>query len=540
MLTETELAERRALLGGFGELPELVDLRRRVDVVRLHRGLAAPDEQVLDQQTAETLEEAEQALVRLARVDCATFNAFVLRDEETNAPIVNEPMHEEWHSFLDQSKFSVIWASTESGKSTQISVGRTLWKLGLNRSRRFLIISNTDGLAQKIARQIGKYISESRELRLVFPDLKPDKNMPWTAHSLYVERDTLARDPSVQTCGMHGNILGSRLSDVVVDDILDHENTRTEAQRVEVERWIGSTLDNRLIANGTITFLSMVWDADDAVHKRAQLPAYKSMISPVMLDDGTLTQPTRWPLERIEAARGRMLVNDFARAILCKLRVASDKSPFKPEWMRRCRRPLLAAARAVKALGPAERVMSGVDLGTSPNSTSDRTAIATCLFKGDRFRQLLCIESGRWDGPEILNRLDDTHARYGGKIFVENVAAQRYILQFAKARSKHLPVLPFNTQGRGKVGDAALMNRNHPEWGFAALAIEFHNEQWELPGRPSPGQQEIDELVKELQLWEPGTHAPDRAMALWICVQGSMFGISLAKLRAIRFGFNNR
>ncbi len=59
---------------------------------------------------------ARRARVRLAREDGAEFNRFVLKHEETGAPIQNAPYHEAWHRDMDEHDRIVMWGHVESGK----------------------------------------------------------------------------------------------------------------------------------------------------------------------------------------------------------------------------------------------------------------------------------------------------------------------------------------------------------------------------------------------------------------------------------------
>ena len=166
-----------------------------------------------------------------ARYDPVAFASYILRDEETAKPIRVQPMHEEWHRLANAHKRLLLWAHVEAGKTQQVSIARALWELGRNPNLRICIVSNTDGQAQKICMTIAKYIESSAEYQKVFPGIKRARNQPWTMHQLYVVRDGQAKDPSVRTCGVHGNILGARIDLLIIDDILDYENTITKNQR---------------------------------------------------------------------------------------------------------------------------------------------------------------------------------------------------------------------------------------------------------------------------------------------------------------------
>ena len=68
-----------------------------------------------------------QVRVQMARQDPSDFNAYVLRDEQTDKPIKQAPMHKEWHDLLTDNDRLVIWSHVEAGKTQQIAIGRALY-----------------------------------------------------------------------------------------------------------------------------------------------------------------------------------------------------------------------------------------------------------------------------------------------------------------------------------------------------------------------------------------------------------------------------
>ena len=187
--------------------------------------------------TAEELQGAEQLRVMVARKDPDTFIEYVMKDEREGASLVQSPVHAEWQQLASESDRLLIWSHVESGKTNQLSIGRVLWELGNNPAIRCCVVSNTHGQSEKIVRTIGRYIEQSDELKQVFP--KMTKGTPWGSGSITVERPFVSKDPSVQATGVHGNVLGARIDLLVMDDMLDYENTRSAHQRNEL--WTGIT-----------------------------------------------------------------------------------------------------------------------------------------------------------------------------------------------------------------------------------------------------------------------------------------------------------
>ncbi len=459
----------------------------------------------------------------IAREDARECMRLVLKDEQTGRAVAMAPYHDEWQRLIDQHPRTVIWSHVEAGKTNQITVGRVLFELGRNPGLRVAVVSNTAGQAKKIVRSIAQYIKKSVELRSIFPGLVPstDPSLPWNSEALTVERSVLSKDASVQACGVHGNITGARIDLLILDDILDFENTRSVHAREDLWAWVKSTLMGRLTADARVVVVGNAWHPEDLLHRLAAEPHYIAKSYPVLDDLGRPTWPARWPLHRIAEARTELGPAEFNRQLMNKARDDAD-SRFKREWVDTCLRRgegfrLIEAfddngpEGTLALLGEGFGVYTGVDLAVQTHSAADLTSFVTILVHPDDTRQILNIESGRWTGPDIVKRLDSLSDRFGSIFIVENVAAQDYILQFTRVLSA-ATVRPFTT-GR---------NKAHPVFGVEGLAAELENGKWIIPSKGLVVVPEIAELVKEILYYEPPPkHTGDRLMAMWFAREGA-------------------
>lgn len=452
--------------------------------------------------------ELDDLQAKRARQDPIAFLSYVLRDEETNQTIKMRPMHLEWQRTVSTYRRTLIKAHIESGKTSQLSIGRTLWELGRNPSLRIAILSNTGGQASKIAMTIGRYITESPELHKVFPALRPAKDMPWTRSTLFVDRPTTAKDASVQCIGIHGNLLGSRIDYLIVDDILDYENTLTQAHRDALMAWFTSTVEGRLTRRARVVCVGTAWQRDDFLHRLQRRGDFRTQRYPLVNAFGESTWPEKWPAERIAEKRLALGSLEAARQLDCIPR-SDDESRFKDSWINQCL--ALGEGRqlthGLDHVPPGCAVFTGVDLSVgSSKDKGDYTALVTILLHPDETRELLDISRGRWKGPEIVERIVDIHYRYQSLILVENNASQEFIVQFTKKLSA-VPVKSFTT------GKHNLLN---PEFGIESLATEMEQGKWVLPSRGGkPATPEIAVFVQEMLSYDPAAHKGDVLMAAW-------------------------
>lgn len=446
--------------------------------------------------------------LELARRNPNDFVEYVMRDEQTGAPVKQAPMHVAWQQLLNTESRLIVWSHLEGGKSNQISIGRILWEIGKHPEIRIVILSNTSTQATKIIRSIAGYIERSPEYHAVFPHVKPQE--PWTTTQLTVQRPTIGKDPTVQALGVHGNITGARIDLLIWDDVLDYENTRTAEQRKEFYEWAKAALLGRL--NGRLWVVGNAYHPEDALHQLAATPGVKAVRYPVIDDaTGEPRWPERWPMSRIDAKRVELGPLEFGRQMMCVARDDAE-ARFRRDWIDLCiaRGHDKIMAGALSSVPAGFRTYTGVDLAVSPKDSADLTVLFTIAVHPDETRQVLCVESGRWAGPDIVDRIIDTHKRYHSIVWVESNAAQMFITQFTKNISA-VPVRSFQTTGK---------NKFDPSFGVESIAAEMSAGKWIIPSKGGL-HPELQGWVNEMLYYNPAGHTGDRLMASWIAREGS-------------------
>lgn len=498
------------------------------------------------------VEEARRSCAVVAQNNPAAFNSFVLRDdEEPDKPFENAPMHETWHQMMSELPRLCLWAHAEAGKSIAITVGRTLWELGKNPNLRIVIVSETDEKAEEMVSAIRRYIDESAELHLVFPKLRPAKSRrgsragreeKWTDHRLTVERTSFARDPSVRACGVFGSIQGARADLVIVDDVCTWRTARTKGQRKKLSAWFKQTIASRLTRNARVVFLNTAYHPDDLVHEYAKKPGYVARRFP-MRDPktGTPTWPRRYTSEVIAKKVidcGGEGAPETIRQIDC-VAVREGSVHFKEEWVEKAL-TLGDGLGLLQSLAPEDIpegcfTVTGVDIGVGKTEGSGRSCVFTLLVypRGARFtgddgaevvyppgtRQVISVESGHWDGPEIVKRARKAHERFGSVVFVETNATQMLLFHFMQQQAydetgeavRPFPVLAFQTS----------INKWNPALGVTAIGIEMSQGRWIIPNNGGVCSSEVAEWIGEIYAFSPDAHTGDRLMGCWIGSHGA-------------------
>lgn len=134
-------------------------------------------------------------------------------------------------------------------------------------------------------------------------------------------------------------------------------------------------------------------------------------------------------------------------AVFCRAHATLKERAHAHACERGQHRPLLSYVLNVP---PPSFVTIGVDLAVSNRSSADLTAIASMLQHGNGHREMLNIESGRWDAPTNIRRTMSANEAYRPMtIVVESVAAQMYVTQLLREWCA-IPVKAFIT-GRNKM-----------------------------------------------------------------------------------------
>lgn len=435
--------------------------------------------------------------------------------QEVAQPTYALPVHDPAHCYLSSGVVS---------HNTNLALARMLWRLGRQPTMRWGVCSNTRGQAAKIVNAAARYIERSDALHAVFPTLTPSLSPsdPWADGFVTVERGASAiRDPSIQAFGAHGNVLGSRLDGLLIDDLLDYENTRTPYQREELARWFKATLLGRLTRDAEVIFNGNAFHVSDLMHQleREGWPAVRAPVRDP--DTGRSTWPARWPEDRIEEKIRELGPVEAARMLFC--RASSDAEA-------RFDSRLLATAMArgegktlthsLTHLPPGVWTYTGVDLAVKRHARADLTSLFTIAVWEDGTREILNIESGRWTGPEIVHRIHDTQRRYQSQAGVEDNAAQEFLIQFAQAGGMgNRPIVPFHTG----------LNKHAPDYGVESLWVEVARGQWVIPNEGGNMHPEVRAWVDELLYYDPNLHAGDRLMASWIARETARRGTQKAE-----------
>lgn len=516
----------------------------------------------MTQSIRETPELAEEVMGELllaaaeAREDRQAFFEFVMRDEVRNLPIVVAP-HQALALEFERAHRHCVLMFPFGHSKTYTAAGILLQDAGDDELLRAAIVSAAQAQAEKPVQLVRQYIEESQELRLVYPKLERSRRSgePWTMTDITIARPPGIRDATLVARGLDSRqTLGSRWKKVVIDDILNDENTRTPEQREKVWQHIQKVELPRLDPiGGRCVYLSTAWHPDDVTHRLIRpvnqggrgwpglvmdaegdifihnapdwdspliyptddrlagdpQAAYRLVAHGRDPDKQIPLWPERWPKDLLDEQRRELhpaIYNQIFRNIcrddtssLCK-QADVDKAL---EVGRRL------GIRNLRRDVPPESllVFVGVDLAFSKSDAADESAIFVFAVYAEQVRVPLWIESGRWGTVELYNRLVEVNDRYRpAGIAVESNAAQEGLRQIFANLDKTLVLKPHRTDA----------TKNTISMGVPSIFSEMSNGCWALPsdknGNVHP---QVRKLIDQCLYYTPSEHTGDLLMACY-------------------------
>lgn len=521
------------------------------------------------------------ALIRrraAARTDVNAFFEFVLREEHTRKPIRIAAHQRVGLDFMVSHDRSVNMWPVGHAKTFTIA-GLTMFLLGQDPTARGAIVSATQAQAAKVLSMVRAYIESSNELQMVFEHMRRSSRGgdSWTQTAITIERPAGIRDPSLIAAGINGEGMpGSRLSWIVVDDVLTFENTATKDQRDRIHGLFDSQVLSRLDPRGSrIALVNTAWHVDDLLHRleSAGWPTMRMGVSgnievktPPQIDVwGNLREdrwgvddaiaphirpassnpsdirvrltahdpdpenkqtlwPDRMPAPIVERKRREHLPVRFNQLYENQCH-ENETARCKVEWIELCKlraREIGHTANPPFALGLVDyyegelSTYTGVDIAIQPGEENDDCALFTFAVLPSKHRLILDIQVGQWDGPTLVKKIINVHQRFKSIVRVENNAAQDFIRQFTLNEDIGIPIRA-HTTGR---------NKTHPYHGIESMLVELSNGAWLIPNSPH-GQtsKEVQGFCDACLNYSPAKHTSDVLMASWFArEQARAFG----------------
>lgn len=372
----------------------------------------------------------DEVNIALAHEDPNAFMEHVIEDVQGNA-LRQQYFHAEWQELMSTHDRLVVIGPRGHGKTTQV-VGRVIWELGRDPDLRIKIVCATESKAREILGLIRKHIEHNEGVRLVFPDLSPDREAGWTRQRLFVKRHTSSRDASVEAVGIASSVTGGRADIIVADDVVDQRNALLlPAHREKVHQAWMSTWVPLLDPNGRIIYICTPWTMADLSQALMVNPGYCVARYPVG-DRFEAIWPERYSHEKLQSLHREIGPTEFARSFWLQPRDESEAA-VKAAWIQYHDGKELD-------LDAMYHVLS-YDLAVG--KTADSDYFACVHFAVDEAAGLAYVVDAwrdRISAPEQLERIASEAKRYKATALIEATAYQASMAQFLYEQEPWLDV----------------------------------------------------------------------------------------------------
>lgn len=298
--------------------------------------------QSVDAMAVKTLPVSEDGYMAFARL---------MLYEPANGRIIEPAAHHmDWVRTIIQENRVLILAPPESAKTTIVSVLFLAYYIGKNPTLMNIVCSVSDPQAGDIAGAVATIIEFHPAWKLCFGEIIPDKRRGWgTDKGYYVkragdysrwiqERGGKRKDPTLMSGGyMNRAIIGRRVDGMfVVDDMLDDQNSASEAELATAKSRFTKTISTRPTKDAKLIVIGTPWRVDDVYADIIATGLYKVFVTPAEKVDesGNIVSywPDVWPLDRLAHRRKELTEVVYRLMYLMDLK-ATEGRILKPEWL---------------------------------------------------------------------------------------------------------------------------------------------------------------------------------------------------------------
>lgn len=166
------------------------------------------------------------------------------------------------NSYVDMEgqQWHLALAPRGGGKSTILTISNIILDILQNPDIKILIASKTDTNAIGFLREIKQKLT-SPEMEYYFGR---QKGTLWNDGEITVKaRTSTDKEPTVATVGYTGALASKHFNKIYADDLVDEENSKTEAQREKLKTWLYKILHPTLEPDGSMYIIGTRYHPDD-------------------------------------------------------------------------------------------------------------------------------------------------------------------------------------------------------------------------------------------------------------------------------------
>ena len=349
-----------------------------------------------------------------------------------------KPFHKEWLRLFEDNSHVSLLAPRGHGKTVLVGA-YIIWKVVTNPDIRILIVTINQDKANEIMTFIQSNLSSNDKLINIFGQQKGYSE--WSRDTLRVYGSPPThKEPTLKVLGVTSSMVGGHYDIIILDDITDQKNSRTEMRRRDLVDWLNKTLMPMLEPEGKILSIGTKWHQND-IHAYLQgISSYVCKVYKAIIEDpselnpnGKVLWPERWSYEKLNQIRKEYGNTTFMMQYQNEY-ISDEDSPIKYDWIQ-------MAIDRYDIPKPPYVTYIGIDIASS-GEESDYFALSVIAIK----EGFITVVDGKRDHISLSKQQEIINHYYQKwkpiKIGIEQAAQQKMIIDDLIEKCPTLPIVP--------------------------------------------------------------------------------------------------
>lgn len=289
-------------------------------------------------------------------------------------------------------------------KTTVRGIVWTIYKMIRNPNIQLGVVSDTGPQAIHFVSEVKMQIERNKLLTILYPHLNPGHL--WRDNEFTITGATEIQKGATVTAFGYGGATGYEFNEIIVDDVVDFENSRTKYQRDKLEDWIGMSLRPMLKSGGAMHWSGTRYHDDDQYGRllKQGILANKDTHKAI-LDNGESMWPELWPIEKLLEIKEKIGSIRFNAQYQNDVELMAAGKIFKREWFRYIKRNPSNFIEYIREDGSRIHIKDlaiyqTCDLAISKKETADYFVILTFGVDKEGNIYILNVLRGHYNWPE--------------------------------------------------------------------------------------------------------------------------------------------
>jgi len=361
-------------------------------------------------------------------IDCEAFIKEVLQLDV-------EWFHKEWLDLINDNDFVSLLAPRGHGKSTIIGA-YVIWRILQDTNIRILQVTINQDKANEMMMFVQNALTTNETILDIWGNIKNPAE--WSKSAIRVLRrqpGTAPKEPTLQVLGVTSSMVGGHYDLIILDDITDAKNSRTENRRRDLVNWYNMTLLPMLEPEGKIISIGTKWHELDIHSYFQKQDRYTCSRHVAILDDekGEVLWPNRWTYKKLMEIKNEVGTASFYMQYQNEV-VSDEDAIIKWDWITR-------SYDGYKFPEQPYKVYMGVDLSSS-GEEADYFSISVIVVKDGKI-YLVDSYRGHHTLSEQFREIMRMDQRWRPrKIGIDSAAQQKSIVEHIVEKNPSLPIVP--------------------------------------------------------------------------------------------------